>query len=93
MRTIRAWCERESCAEISIVRAILASTRAGDLVLNPFGGSSTTGIAALLTGRRFVGVEKEAEYLQMSVARHDAFLFRAADWRETIPDLIDAATK
>ena len=76
-----------------VVRAILACTRAGDLVLDPFAGSSTTGIAALLTGRRFVGVEKEAEYLQMSVARHDACLFRAADWRERIPDLKIAAAK
>ena len=41
----------------------------------------------------FVGVEKEAEYLQMSVARHDAFLFRAADWRERISDLKIAAAK
>jgi len=75
------------------VRAILACTRPGDHVLDPFAGSSTTGIAALLTGRRFVGVEKEAEYLQMSVARHDAFLFRAADWRERILDLKIAAAK
>ena len=40
----------------------------GDLVLDPFAGSGTTGIAALKQRCRFVGIEKEAEYVQ--IARH-----------------------
>ncbi len=50
-------------------RIVLASTREGDLVLDPFTGSSTTGIAANLLGRRFVGIDKEAQFLDMSRRR------------------------
>ena len=52
-----------------LTRIILASTNEGDWVLDPFSGSSTTGIAANLCGRRFAGIEKEEEYCRMSVAR------------------------
>ena len=41
-----------------LVRMILASTNPGDWVLDPFSGSSTTGIAANLCGRRFTGFEQ-----------------------------------
>lgn len=70
-----------------VVRAILACTRNGDLVLDPFAGSSTTGIAANLTGRRFVGVEREAAYLKMSVARRAEYERCGNEWRRRIPDL------
>lgn len=39
------------------------------LVLDPFTGSGTTGIAATLEGRRFVGIEKEAEYVEIARRR------------------------
>jgi DNA modification methylase len=39
------------------------------LVLDPFTGSGTTGIAATLEGRRFVGIEREAEYVEIARAR------------------------
>ena len=54
-----------------IVRTILASTERGAWVLDPFAGSSTTGIAATLTGRRFLGIEKEDEFLALSRARRE----------------------
>lgn len=41
----------------------------GDLVLDPFAGSGTTGVACLRTGRRFVGVERKREYFDVAVAR------------------------
>ncbi|MDP2938573.1 MAG: site-specific DNA-methyltransferase [Candidatus Omnitrophota bacterium] len=50
-------------------RIILASTRPGDIVLDPFCGSSTTGIAALREKRQFIGVEVEEEYLKLSIKR------------------------
>ena len=56
-----------------LVRIILASSREGDLVLDPFTGSSTTGLACLRTGRRFIGVDREEEYLELSVKRFLAF--------------------
>lgn len=52
-----------------VARALLASTQPGAWVLDPFTGSSTTGIAANLTGRRFLGIDREKEYLDMSRAR------------------------
>jgi site-specific DNA-methyltransferase (adenine-specific) len=52
-------------------RFVLASTNKGDLVLDPFTGSSTTGIAAYLLGRRFIGVDKEKKYLDLSIKRFE----------------------
>lgn len=50
-------------------RIILASTHSGAWILDPFTGSSTTGIAANLLGRRFLGIDKEEEYLNLSQNR------------------------
>lgn len=50
-------------------RIILASTDKGDWVLDPYSGSSTTGIAANLCGRRFAGIEQEREYCEISKNR------------------------
>lgn len=47
-------------------RIVLASTHSGAWILDPFTGSSTTGIAANLLGRRFLGIDKEEEYLMLS---------------------------
>ncbi len=50
-------------------RIILASTKNGAWVLDPFVGSGTTGIAANLFGRRFLGIDIEKEYLEIAKAR------------------------
>jgi site-specific DNA-methyltransferase (adenine-specific) len=50
-------------------RMILASTQDNAWVLDPFAGSSTTGIAANLLHRKFVGIEKESNFLQLSQQR------------------------
>ena len=50
-------------------RIILASTKEGDLVLDPFCGSSTTGVAAVSLNRKYVGMDLEEEYLQLSRKR------------------------
>lgn len=52
-----------------LTRVILASTQANAWILDPFAGSSTTGIAANLINRRFLGIEQEKEYLDISVKR------------------------
>lgn len=54
-----------------LTRIILASTDACDWVLDPFAGSSTTGIAANLCGRRFLGIEREMGFAKLSRARRD----------------------
>lgn len=51
-------------------RIVLASTKANDLVLDPFTGSSTTGIAANLFGRKFIGVDQDSNFLTLSKNRY-----------------------
>ncbi len=50
-------------------RLILSCTKEGDLVMDPFSGSSTTGVAAIRLKRRFVGIENQAEYVALSAKR------------------------
>lgn len=52
-------------------RIILSSTKENDLILDPFTGSSTTGIVAHLLNRRFIGVDTEKKYLDLSVKRFE----------------------
>jgi len=50
-------------------RIVLASTNKGDVILDPFAGSSTTGIAAAINDRKFVGIDLEKKYLELSKKR------------------------
>ena len=52
-------------------RIIQASTLPGAWILDPFTGSSTTGIAANLLGRRFLGIDQNEVFLKMSKARRE----------------------
>ena len=54
-----------------LYRAILASTNKGDIILDPFAGSSTTGIAANLLGRSFVGIDESKDFLDLSIKRRE----------------------
>lgn len=54
-----------------LVRLIQASTMPGAWILDPFSGSATTGIAANLLGRRYLGLELEDEFLAMSKNRRE----------------------
>lgn len=53
-----------------LVRIILASTNKGDLVVDPFAGSSTSGLAAILNGRKFKGIDTVRKYLNLSIKRY-----------------------
>jgi site-specific DNA-methyltransferase (adenine-specific) len=55
-----------------VERCILASTREGDLILDPFVGSGTTAVAALGTKRRCLGIELEEANLKVASKRLDA---------------------
>jgi site-specific DNA-methyltransferase (adenine-specific) len=50
-------------------RIILAGSRPHDLVLDPFMGSGTTGVACVRLGRRFVGIELEPPYVSLAIRR------------------------
>jgi site-specific DNA-methyltransferase (adenine-specific) len=50
-------------------RIVLASTNPGDIILDPFTGSSTTGVSAAKLGREFIGIDLEKEYLALSKKR------------------------
>ncbi|WP_448573055.1 DNA-methyltransferase [Trichothermofontia sp.] len=52
-----------------VARCLRASTHPGDLVFDPFSGSSTTGVAALSLGRKFIGCEADAGHLELSIKR------------------------
>ncbi len=52
-----------------LYRIILASSKEGDTVLDPFAGSCTTGIAANLLGRNFIGIDQCKEYLDLGMRR------------------------
>lgn len=55
--------------EYLLERIILASTREGDLVLDPFVGSGTTAVVAKRLGRYAIGIDSEAEYLEIAAQR------------------------
>ena len=52
-------------------KIILASTKENDLILDPFCGSSTTGISAVKLGRKYIGIDNEKEYLDLSIRRYE----------------------
>jgi len=52
--------------EALLHRVLLASTRPGDLVLDPFCGTGTTGAVAKRLGRRFIGIERDAAYATLA---------------------------
>ncbi|HVV94203.1 MAG TPA: site-specific DNA-methyltransferase [Hyphomicrobiales bacterium] len=55
--------------EALLHRVLLASSRPGDLVLDPFAGSGTTGAVAKRLGRRFLGIERDPDYAAAAEAR------------------------
>jgi len=57
---------------------VLAGSRPGDLILDPFAGSGTVGVVALRHGRRFVGLELNPVYAEMARRRIAGPLFAEA---------------
>ena len=66
----KKWGKHPTQKPLSVLtRIILASTQKDAWILAPFTGSSTTGIAANLLNRRFLGIDIEEEYLKISINR------------------------
>lgn len=73
-------------------RIILASTRPNEWILDPFAGSSTTGIAANLLGRRYLGIEREKEFAAMGRKRREEIenISTYVSFRKKITDIVKA---
>lgn len=57
-----------------LARCILASTEPGAWILDPFCGSATSGVAAVLLKRKFLGLDIQDKYLEIGKARHNDIL-------------------
>ena len=58
--------------ESLLYRVLLSTSKPGDVVLDPFFGTGTTGAVAKKLGRRFIGIEREEAYIRAAHARIDA---------------------
>jgi len=67
-----------------VARAIMNSSRTGDIVLDPFGGSGTTLIAAEQTGRRAYLMELDPKYADVIVRRWEEFTGGKAEKLEVV---------
>lgn len=73
-------------------RIIMASTKPGAWILDPFAGSCTTGIAANLLERRFLGIEREEDFAAISKARREELEDDkiCAKYRQKLDDIVKA---
>jgi modification methylase len=76
--------------EALLFRIILSSSRPGDLVLDPFCGTGTTGAAAKRLGRRFIGFERVSDYAQAAQTRIAAVEPLAGETLAPVPTARDA---
>jgi modification methylase len=72
--------------EALLYRILLACTKPGDTVLDPFFGTGTTGAVARRLGRRWIGIEREAEYVKVARQRIDSTLPLDESAMKTVPD-------
>jgi modification methylase len=73
--------------EALLHRVIMAATRPGEIVLDPFFGTGTTGAVAKRLGRRWIGIERDAGYARIAAERIDKVIV-AADSK-----LLDSPTR
>ncbi len=69
--------------EALLARVLLATTKPGDLVLDPFFGTGTTGAVAKALSRRYLGIERDPDYVAAAKARIDAV--KPCDARTAFP--------
>lgn len=85
-----------------LYRIILACTHEGDTILDPFAGSCTTGIAANLLGRKFIGIDMSEQFLQLGIRRKEEisdqkaaekFLRKMSETPEEVTVIVNHARK
>jgi modification methylase len=72
--------------EALLYRILLACTKPGDVVLDPFFGTGTTGAVARRLGRRWIGIEREAAYVKVARERIASTLPLDESAMQTVPD-------
>ena len=72
--------------ESLLYRVLLACTKPGDVVLDPFFGTGTTGAVARRLGRRWIGIERERSYAKVARARIASTLPLDESAMQTVPD-------
>jgi modification methylase len=72
--------------EALLYRILLACTKPGDVVLDPFFGTGTTGAVARRLGRRWIGIERESAYVEVARERIDSTLPLDESAMRTVPD-------
>ena len=75
--------------EALLYRILLACTKPGDVVLDPFFGTGTTGAVARRLGRRWIGIEREPTYAKVARERIDSTLPLDESAMRTVPDKRD----
>ena len=75
--------------EALLYRVLLACTKPGDVVLDPFFGTGTTGAVARRLGRRWIGIERESSYVKVARERIDSTLPLDESAMQTVPDKRD----
>jgi modification methylase len=72
--------------EALLYRILLACTKPGDVVLDPFFGTGTTGAVACRLGRHWIGIERESAYIEVARERIDSMLPLDESAMQTVPD-------
>jgi len=72
--------------EALLYRILLACTKPGDVVLDPFFGTGTTGAVARRLGRRWIGIEREADYVNVATRRINSTLPLDESAMQTVAD-------
>ena len=72
---------------VLLERIILASTNPDDTILDPFTGSSTAGVAVIRNNRRFIGIDTENEYLELSKKRLEEELTNISDKPQLVKEI------
>jgi site-specific DNA-methyltransferase (adenine-specific) len=62
----------------ALMRELVRPVAPGGIILDPFMGSGTTGVAAVMSGRRFLGIEREAAYVQIARERLERVRYAGA---------------
>ncbi|HWJ38003.1 MAG TPA: site-specific DNA-methyltransferase [Sphingomicrobium sp.] len=72
--------------EALLYRILLACTKPGEVVLDPFFGTGTTGAVARRLGRRWIGIERETAYVKVAQERISSTLPLDESAMQTVPD-------